>query len=248
MISVGVDGCRFGWIAVSKRNRELDYGVFATAQSLVDAHRDAKRIFIDMPMGLPWRDYPIRECETLARRALQSRRSSVFSVPCRRAAHARTIDEARTHNIAELGRSLSAQAWNICAKIAELDTLLLSKTTSALICEVHPELAFTQLSGGTPLRHSKKTAAGIRERVALLKRYEAKAPQLLRRVLDEQRRTDVSADDVLDALVVYVVSTFPKSHLHTLPSRTRCDERGIPMQIVFGRPTSAANASARRPR
>jgi predicted RNase H-like nuclease len=236
MISAGADGCRFGWIAVTKRAGALDYALFATAAALADAFAHAERIFIDIPIGLPWRDYPVRESCMLARRALGERRASVFPIPCRDAVHAPTLERARAINLAELGRSLSAQSWNICAKIAEVDTLLRSGGITTRFRETHPELAFAQLAGGAPMRHSKKSAAGIRERVGLLRRFEPGAPKLLRRVLEERPRKMVAPDDVVDALVAYVVSARAPSKLRTYPAHPPRDQHGLCIEVVYALP------------
>src|SRR6266568_5833243 len=113
---VGVDGCGGGWLAVSKTADELTYGIFRTAGKLFQAHATAKRILIDIPIGLPWKDTPIRPCDRLARKILGARRSSVFPVPCRSAVRAETFEAATSLNKAELGRGLSKQTWGISPK------------------------------------------------------------------------------------------------------------------------------------
>src|SRR5579864_3092685 len=122
---IGVDGCRAGWFAVNRRHNRLEYVICPTIQNLIMSFPKAKRILVDIPIGLPWKGAEIRPCDRLARSVLGSpRMSSVFPVPCREAAHAKSIDQARALNIDILGRNLSAQTWGICAKIAEVDDLL----------------------------------------------------------------------------------------------------------------------------
>jgi predicted RNase H-like nuclease len=127
MKHVGVDGCAAGWIAVSTVQGELIYRIFCTVAELVTAFGSAELILIDIPIGLPWRDAPVRPCDHLARARLGQRRSSVFPVACRPAVHADAVSSARTHNQGVLGRSLSQQSWAICRKIAEVDDLLRSR-------------------------------------------------------------------------------------------------------------------------
>ena len=51
-------------------------------------------------------------------------------------------------NIAEMGKSLSAQAHAICTKIAEVDQLLLmSPALRHRVREVHPEVCFWAING-----------------------------------------------------------------------------------------------------
>jgi predicted RNase H-like nuclease len=111
MRQIGVDGCKAGWIAVSKDQGELTYRIANTACELLSAFPDAERVLIDIPIGLPWRDEPIRSCDRLARSILGDRRSSVFPAPCRAALRAEAIGVARELNRGELGRSPSEQSW-----------------------------------------------------------------------------------------------------------------------------------------
>ena len=140
---IGVDGCTGGWIAVSKDDGELTYRIAKTASEVLRAFPSAERVLIDVPIGLPWRDVPIRPCDRLARTILGDRRSSVFSVPCRASVRADAIEAARELNKGELGRSLSEQSWGICRKIREVDDLLLGTPRHrAEVREIHPEVCF----------------------------------------------------------------------------------------------------------
>ena len=230
---LGVDGCPAGWIAVTKHRGKLIYKICANATDLVAAFPDAKSILIDIPIGLPWREMPTRACEPRARQVLGPRRSSVFSVPCREAAHAATVADARAANIAELGKSLSAQSWNICNKIAEVDLLLRDKKLQKVVREVHPELCFWGLAGGVPMHFGKKSPEGRAERLAVLSRFEPKTQKLLNLVLQEQLRATVQADDVLDAVVAFVVATAKPGDQTTLPEKPSVDQQGLRMEMVY---------------
>ena len=156
MRHIGVDGCKAGWIAVSKDGDELTYRIANTVCELLSAFPIAERVLIDVPIGLPWRDEPIRPCDRLARSILGDRRSSVFPVPCRTAVRAEALGVARELNRGELGRSLSEQSWGICRKIREVDDLLLGKPgPGAEVPEVHPEICFWALAGRLPMKHNK---------------------------------------------------------------------------------------------
>jgi predicted RNase H-like nuclease len=137
-------------------------------------------------------------------------------------------------NIAEVGRSLSAQAWGISKKIAEVDELLLRDVEAReRVIEIHPEVCFWALNGRQPLSHPKRDRDGLRERLAILSRWEPETEQLLRRVLREQRRNLVMADDVLDALSAFVTAQATVPDLHRLVGEPAVDECGLPMQMVF---------------
>lgn len=237
MNSVGVDGCRFGWIAVSKLEGNLSYRLSPNIAELLDAFSDAESIFIDIPIGLPWRATPIRPCDALARDHLRVRRSSVFPVPCRAAVFARSVERARALNIAELGRSLSQQTWDICPKIAEVDTLLTSqRPRHPELREIHPEICFWGLAGGSPMKYNKKQREGVAERIALLRRFERHTERLLGDLLDAELRRDVGADDLLDALVAYVTASRAGLGLQSLCSTDKHDEMGLPMEMVYVQP------------
>ena len=89
---IGVDGCRAGWIAVTKDRDELKYRIYPCAQDLVATFPNAERILIDIPIGLAWKASPIRPCDRLAREILGLRRSSVLPVPYRDAAYASSLE------------------------------------------------------------------------------------------------------------------------------------------------------------
>lgn len=234
-LTVGVDGCRAGWIAVSRGRDGLDYRLHTTFAELLQAWTSAASVFVDIPIGLPSKSCPSRRCDTEARQLLGSgRASSVFSPPCREAAHASDIGQAREINLREVGRSLSAQAWGICPKIAEVDTLL--SADPALmhrVKEVHPELLFWALNGGRAMRHAKKSRDGAEERTALIAGLEPRAPDLIARVFQEHRRNRVGRDDVIDALAAMLTAGARHerawSPAITLPVVPEVDDIGLPM-------------------
>lgn len=241
---VGVDGCRFGWVAVSEEGNKLTYRMQRTMRALLAAYPEAECVLVDIPIGLPWKGCPVRPCDRLARQQLTGRASSVFPVPCRTASHAGEIDTARRQNIEALDRSLSAQTWGICKKIAEVDDLLLSGSVPrGLIREIHPEVCFWGLNGRAAMQHRKSSGAGVRERVEVLTRYEPRTEALLETALDEQLRRDLKADDVLDALVGFVVARAMPRGIESLHGNPLCDERGLPMEMVYstGGPRRAAS-------
>ena len=234
MRHIGVDGCKAGWIAVSKDEGELTYRIASTASELLSAFPNAERVLIDVPIGLPWRDEPIRPCDRLARSILGARRSSVFPVPCRTAVRAEAIGVARELNRGELGRSLSEQSWGICRKIREVDDLLLGKPgPGAELREVHPEVCFWALAGRSPMKHNKRQKEGLRERLAVLAGFEPDAARFFDFVLAEEPRRKVSADDVLDALVAFVTSSASNSQLASVRGVPASDERGLPMEMLY---------------
>lgn len=231
---LGVDGCRSGWVAVSEEGDQLAYRMEPSMRALLADYPEAAYVLVDIPIGLPSAACPVRPCDRLARRVLGRRASSVFPVPCRAAVHAADIREARRRNLEALGRSLSAQSWGICGKIAEVDELLLGEPRARhVIREMHPELAFWALNGRRAMRHAKRTREGMAERIGLVATYEPRTQHLLDVALREQRRRDLQADDLLDALVGFVVARAMPDGIASLVGDPAVDERGLPIEMVF---------------
>jgi predicted RNase H-like nuclease len=228
---VGVDGCRAGWIAVSRTSAGLVYRIHESFSDLVATWTSARHIFVDIPIGLPSGLIPARACDVEARRRLgPGRASSVFAPPCRKAAHAANIDQAREFNRRELGKSLSAQAWGICPKIAEVDLLLCSRPAlQDQVKEVHPELSFWALNCGRPMQYAKKNSHGAAERMAVLEHWVPGACALIERVLIQHRRSEVGRDDVVDALAAMVTASAGMDRVSCLPAYSQADARGLPM-------------------
>jgi predicted RNase H-like nuclease len=234
-LAVGVDGCRAGWIAVARGKDGLEYRLHPTFAELLQTWPPAARFFVDVPIGLPSRACPSRRCDTEARQRLGSgRASSVFSPPCREAAHAADLRQAREINLREVGRSLSAQAWGICPKIAEVDELLSNDPALVnRVKEVHPELLFWALNAGRAMQHAKKSRDGAQERTALIGRLEPHGPELIERVLREHRRARVGRDDVVDAIAAMLTAGAGNEKAWnpriTVPSVPEVDNIGLPM-------------------
>lgn len=231
---VGVDGCSFGWIAIAGDGGALEYHLFPTMRELLMFHREAERVAVDIPIGLPWKECPSRPCDELARRALQHRHVCVFAAPSRTACRATTKAEARRLNQEELGKSLSEQALGICAKVAEVDDLLLGDlSTGTRVSEVHPEVCFWAMNRGTPLGDGKTTRTGVAARLELLSHRLPQANVLLARVLDERRRAQVKVDDVLDALAAYLVAAADPAAVLRLRGAPSADLEGLPMEMRY---------------
>ena len=228
---VGVDGCKAGWLAVTRSAGLLRCSRYTGITDLTKAFSTASCICIDVPIGLPWQEGPIRPCDRLARQKLgRPRRSSVFPVPCREALGSSNLAEARAVNRAELGRSIGAQSWGIAPKIREVDRYL--QTRRSKLREVHPEVCFWALAG-RPMAHSKKKREGREERLRVLGRYEPNARAFLDEVLKSTRRKDVAVDDVLDALVALITAEATLGKLTRLVGDPAEDRTGLPMEMLY---------------
>lgn len=207
--AVGIDGCRGGWL-VARRD-----GVAVIDRLRLDDHAITA---IDMPIGLPV-ETP-RACDSLARRFLGRRSSTVFPAPPRACLGAVDHADASARSRAAIGRGLPVQAFHLLAKIGELDALV-DRDREAHVYEAHPECAFVRMNGGQPLA-PKKTAAGRDLRTALLsKHFDLPATP-----------RGAARDDLLDAYALLWVAERVARGEHVVFTDGSRDARGLLMRIV----------------
>lgn len=189
---VGIDGYRGGWIAAILRDDHVEW---ATAResgisALLPRHGVTA---VDMPIGLL--DAGERECDALARSHLPGAASRVFSTPPRKVLElglTASNDDAQRLCRALTGKGVSRQALGLASRILALDDALAAE--SPVVIEAHPEVSFCAMSGGPPLA-SKKSAAGVGQRLAALRPWLPSVEAALGRC-----PSDVPIDDALDAL------------------------------------------------
>lgn len=227
----GVDGCKAGWIAIARDGDDgIDARCVATAAELFEATPHPDIVAIDVPIGLP--DAGLRACDREARRLLGPRRSSVFSAPLRGLLAARSWEEACAIRRRIESKGMSKQAWGIVAKIREVDALLRSRPAlRGRIREVHPELSF-RIWRGEDLAHSKKQAAGRRERRDLVDpHFGVGAFDAARAVVPRKHAAD---DDLLDAFAaLWSAERILRGEAVALPAWRVVDGCGVGMEIVY---------------
>jgi len=231
----GVDGCRAGWVVVLAQVDAQDaqghqVRLCTSFADVLCLEPVPAVIAVDMPIGLLGEPQPGgRDCDRLARRLLGRRASSVFTPPTRPLLEATRYEHVRGHG-------LSIQAFNILAKIREVDRLM----TPALqqhVYEAHPELAFRTLAGH-PMQQRKKTVAGREERLRVLEQAPYPLFQGIRaacaHTLRGCQRTQVAPDDVLDAYVL-VGTALRIWHVQgrRVPCVPVCDQKGLRMEIWY---------------
>lgn len=208
----GVDGCRAGWLAVSRLSQQAEPAatVFSEFADLVAALPDTTIIAVDMPIGLPDRTgLGGRGPERLVRPQLGQRQSSVFSIPARAAVYARDYGEAcrLALETSDPPRRVSKQAFFLFEKIRQIDRLLRQDSTlRRRIIEVHPELAFWRLNEGAAMQLPKKVKSrvsppGVAERTALLERCGYAAG-----FLQQKLPRGAGRDDLIDAAAVMLIA------------------------------------------
>lgn len=245
----GVDGCKAGWVAVIREpGQAANARVVGSFAALIEMLPADAAIAVDMPIGLPdFTRHGGRGPETLVRRFLGERQSSVFSIPSRAAVYA-TDEEFTTierwyeaHRLAsdvarqtsEPPRGISIQAFGIFSKIRELDRLLISRQElRCRVIESHPEAAFWRLNGGRAMALPKKikgrvNPAGLEERKALLARSGHD-----RGFLDLSPPRGAAEDDLLDAAAVMLVAErFARGEAVSFPDPPDIDGLGNPVAI-----------------
>ena len=122
---IGVDGCKAGWFFVNiDSDGKFDFGIMDKFSPFVTDNADNCLYLIDIPIGLPSREKPIRHCDREARHLLgPHRHNSVFSPPCSETLETKDYDNACKINKAITGRKISRQAWGIGQKIREIGDL-----------------------------------------------------------------------------------------------------------------------------
>ena len=251
----GIDGCPSGWVAVLWDGAHYEVRRIDTAdiEQLTALFALAHWTCIDMPIGLagtgcPYGHDPIgvpiesRLCDEEARRMLSElggNSSSVFGVARREAAYAADYTSACAIQRALSGSAFSIQSWNITPKIRVIDRLFHeAPALSQRVFETHPELSFAVFAGGCQLGR-KRTDEGRKQRLGvlaeLLPDFSAAFAPELGRSLARWRRSQVAADDILDAAVLCAQAMQPGGPgVRILPgSGARTDACGLPVRIAI---------------
>lgn len=236
---IGVDGCRGGWVHVGlEREWGWSVGVAGSIKGILEWHRPCDLLLVDIPIGLPDGDQPVRVCDAAARSLLgQPRGSSVFPAPTRAAIESEDYETACAENARLTGRKITKQAWGLATKIREVDDLVRSsRHARRRIRETHPEVVFWALSGGEPVVEAKRSVAGRARRLELLEPH-IPASDILEQALETHPRAVLAADDVVDAMAAAVAARAKsRRRLRSLPERPQHDAEGIQMEIVYPLP------------
>ncbi|MFW6157243.1 MAG: DUF429 domain-containing protein [Balneolaceae bacterium] len=235
MKTLGIDGCRAGWIAISLDEQDAGYWIFESDGKLEEFIRKWDRIFIDIPIGLSDDQY-VRTCDRELRKKLGPEyKATVFNPPIRPALHAPTYAEASMESYETTGNKVSIQAWNITPKIRAIDRFLQEeKGYRDKLLESHPELLFQQLNGGNPILQKKATKKGLRHRLSLISKHTPYADDFFREIKEEYRQNQVQENDIVDALVLALYAGWSRDReLKTLPDDPPVDSTGLKMAIHY---------------
>lgn len=233
---LGVDGCPDGWIAVAYAETFEGAYFYPTVRDLWEAHRDAERILVDVPIGLRSESSEPRGCDTAARKRLSpDRHHSVFPTPIRAAAYEDSYEAAKATQEAHTDGSLNRQSWGIASNIAEVDALLQDcPAARERIRESHPEVCFWAFAS-RPMQYSKtgQRRRAYWERVGVLREQDPAVYDHIYAATEESYDGEISTDDLIDAFAVALTARGDDAGLQTLPETPECDETGLPMEIVY---------------
>lgn len=222
-VVIGLDGCRRGWIAVELTPTTRNISFVGNIEAVL--RRSFDRLAIDMPIGLP--DRGDRACDVQARALLRPHASRVFTGARRSLWTHASQAEANGALKARGEAGVSAQLWNLGAKIREVDVAL-TPALQARVIEAHPELTFLRLNGGTPLP-SKQDAEGLELRRDLLLR--AGFAELDAWLTVWRKGTGAKPDDVVDACAAALAA---RDATCVVPEgEAPRDARGLKMQIWY---------------
>ena len=230
-LCIGVDGCRGGWIAAVITRGALKIERYETIEDIVKKFASFNELLIDMPIGFPSNQDDIRP-DSMARKMLPSRTSTIFSVPSRSAVYAVLEEDQIKMNKKSIGKGLSKQSMAIIPKMRELDVFLQEHTQyKNVIKESHPEICFARLNGSVVMS-KKSNDDGLEERLSILGRY---LPQLSKSmILMKSKELRCNSDDIIDATCLALtgrLSTLGKTE--SIPEKPSKDSTGLMMQMVI---------------
>jgi len=236
--SIGIDGCKNGWLAVNVTPDGFDVETFNNIEEICAKYQEFDCMIIDMPIGLP---ESVEEAElrpeAAARKRLLHRSPCIFNTPCRQSLFAENYSEASKINSAHLGKGLSKQSFAIMNKILELDNFLKQTPDyTNKIKESHPEVCFAMLNPTrNPINEAKNTAEGNKNRIKIMQQHYDQTTDFIEYVRNNPKLRKLEVD-CIDALCLAVTGMLGlENGFNTMPENPRCDRRGLLMQMVYAR-------------
>jgi predicted RNase H-like nuclease len=238
----GVDGCKAGWFVAlveaaaersepsgSCRFKATNVFVAADFTQVLAKTAGCDLVCVDIPIGLSDDAVP-RQCDVEARRLLGPvRASSVFPAPVRSCLAAGEYAAANTISRGVSGRGLSRQSFAILPKIREVDEVMTSELQNR-VREIHPEVCFCGLAGGTVIPYYKKSVPGQIYRYKLLENVFDN----MEGILAEGPARGCEMDDALDALVAaWTAAQAVIGRAATLPENPPFDSKGLRVEMLY---------------
>lgn len=250
-VCCGVDGCPGGWISVraSLENPDFSVSLHRRFGDLMASLGTDAVVAVDIPIGLTAAGP--RACDREARLYLGFPRSaSVFTAPIRPALRARSWEQACGIRERVDRKRYQRQAYGIFGKVREVDTLLRAEPRwQKQVFEAHPEVTLAAMNHGLGMAHSKKRAAGRKERLAVIERcLGLEAVKAYEQACRKRRAGDcngqlngagmsarlVGRDDLIDALaLVWAARRIASDEHRMLPEFEERDPMGLRMNIHY---------------
>lgn len=236
--SVGIDGCRDGWIAVNITDIGFEVELYKGIHEICSKYSDSNSFLVDMPIGLPEDINDIRP-DSEARTYLSGRASCIFNTPCRQAVYEPEYFEASQINKHYLAKGLSKQSFSICNQIREIDEFLRNVPEFiGKLRESHPEVCFSVLIARgnfyIPLFNSKHSQEGFLDRVDVMEEFYDRTGDFISYISSHPVLKNHLVDCV-DALCLAVSGMLGlKNGFSTIPSNPTKDARGLNMEIIYG--------------
>ena len=223
-IVAGVTPCAPGWLVASAKLHGATFApeaprVLGSFAEVLDERPSFSVIALNAPVGyIDDVHEGGRTCDRMARALLGRRGSTVHNAPTR--ASLQEEADVADDGLDAITNVLLRRYREVAAEMAPY--------RQRTVFEVHPELSFFQINGDVPLRWSKKTEAGMEERIALLKMRVPGSERLLEAELD-----DVPMSHLLDAAAMLWTARRIIARAGTrLPSDPEWDEQGLRMEFV----------------
>ena len=222
---LGVDGCAAGWVGalMAPGTAQPQVLVAQTVAALFDLAGESAELWvvaIDIPIGLP--DHSLRQADTLARRALPGKASSVFTTLTRAAYGESDRAGADAVNRALTGQGVGSQAFALTPKILDVDAWVRSAPGVPVI-DVHPEvssLAWLARRSPRPRSPSRGGRRGYG-----LSPPPASPPGL-------RSGKGYAVDDVIDACAAaWTAARWLTGDAHSLPDEPEVFSDGLPAAI-----------------
>lgn len=232
---VGVVWSEGSWLAVGFGPDGFDHAtVFdGIGDCWARYEEEARRILVDVPVGLVDSGDPERECDALARSVLGPRSVAVLTPPVREATRKRRYSTGNRVHERKSGESLAKAAFAMRDGIAMVDELLQEiPEAAAVVRAAHPELCFRAFAD-EPLEHPRETAGGYAERMRTLVHHDRDAAPTVQKAAESTDGAPVTVADVLDAVALAYTARPGTGTLRTLPAEPPTDAKGLPMELVY---------------
>lgn len=228
--TVGIDGCKNGWIMAAICNGELSLYKSGSFNEIVDK-TSFDACLVDMVIGLQGNEGQIRP-DGMARKILKGRASTVFPAPCRKAVYGETKEERLQANIEVLHKKFTSQTDAIIPKMREVDEFLQTHPQfKNRIQESHPEVCFARLNGKVIIT-SKHDAEGIRERAEIIEEYFPEVTEDW--IIAKAKQMRCKEDDITDSVCLAITANLlAQGETETIPKEPMKDDTGLKMQMVI---------------